>query len=709
MGGTTEKSVSSKVEDSLQGTTETTDDNSEQTFSARRPSLLERCLEIRQEQNKTNKTIDDFDEQDSPENIPEVELKNPKKVHRKLIHTLDKHIRPYIKQRTKRKLDAYESLSLGFTNLAEYAQFLRHSEENTYQQTRDQIETDVFGRIANDATLYESKRQNILASVFAEPTEHARTYLGINSYRDRRQFEHLFLSKPKGELKTIYRFYQKMQSTLAHSRNETSEDVSFLARIQKRFQHTKRDLKHRLKHKLSRTVDAVTATETYSLSEQAFGSLETIISAISPFNDPELSTSIQHDLKKVLKNNVTGVTPRYHKHQQKKRRNAVYATAAAVFAGILHLSVPHINTPQYFTQTAMSEMRLSSFTSVASSQQDTNSSDLAFHTIPNIYWKTIDNKQSIDAFLEETFVIEQHTKDYSPSEQKLLDQVARYEPEFVTQDDKFYETAYYNPAVPTENTLDLVNFISERDGTGITVKDSTGETIYHIPNMHTSMQDIPDTFHDILTVIEDQQFYLHMGINPYRTALAAHSYLTTEKDGLQTSGNSSITQQLAKLLFFWDEEESSARTDIRRKMQEMEVSLQLELGDSFFWLNKDRIIDTYLNHVYGGGTPYGIEARGLGSIFNINYGLETDEIRERYAKESIASASLEEQGLRYREIAHFVAALKAPTRYIVNFREYAEALDDLTQTGIFESRSDVLESITRQTFEERIADTNVSE
>lgn len=93
---------------------------------------------------------------------------------------------------------------------------------------------------------------------------------------------------------------------------------------------------------------------------------------------------------------------------------------------------------------------------------------------------------------------------------------------------------------------------------------------------------------------EDQQFFTHFGISPRGIVRSA---LVNIAHGRKVQGASTITQQLAKLMFFTSER------SFRRKIKEQLLALFLE------WrFTKEQILEAYLNHVYFGDGVYGIQA-----------------------------------------------------------------------------------------------------
>ena len=105
---------------------------------------------------------------------------------------------------------------------------------------------------------------------------------------------------------------------------------------------------------------------------------------------------------------------------------------------------------------------------------------------------------------------------------------------------------------------------------------------------------IPTHVMEAFIAVEDARFYRHHGIDMIRIISA---FLTNVRRGAIVQGGSTITQQLAKMLFLKPE-----RT-ITRKIKEVALSLQLE--HSF---TKKEILVLYLNHAYFGERAYGVEA-----------------------------------------------------------------------------------------------------
>ncbi len=94
---------------------------------------------------------------------------------------------------------------------------------------------------------------------------------------------------------------------------------------------------------------------------------------------------------------------------------------------------------------------------------------------------------------------------------------------------------------------------------------------------------IPQTLRDAVIATEDRRFYSHWGMDPIGIARAI---VQNYRRGRIVEGGSTITQQLAKVLFL------TADKSLERKLKEAVLALELEHRYS-----KDRILEMYLNQV----------------------------------------------------------------------------------------------------------------
>jgi len=105
---------------------------------------------------------------------------------------------------------------------------------------------------------------------------------------------------------------------------------------------------------------------------------------------------------------------------------------------------------------------------------------------------------------------------------------------------------------------------------------------------------IPDHVKKAFLATEDVRFYSHPGVDFIGTLRALYEDIRTRSIA---QGGSTITQQLAKMLFLKPER------SIKRKLKEAAISLQIERR-----YTKDEILGLYLNQAYFGTRAYGIEA-----------------------------------------------------------------------------------------------------
>jgi penicillin-binding protein 1A len=149
----------------------------------------------------------------------------------------------------------------------------------------------------------------------------------------------------------------------------------------------------------------------------------------------------------------------------------------------------------------------------------------------------------------------------------------------------------------TRQALDRFNVSTTKvyDADGNVIANLHGEIDRDI----VPLAQIPPPVRDAVVAIEDERFYTHQGID-LRSIVRAikENARAAEQGGGGVQGGSTITQQLAKNLYF-----SRPGRTIGRKVAEARVTLQLERTYS-----KDRILEMYLNTIYLGRGVYGIEA-----------------------------------------------------------------------------------------------------
>jgi len=132
---------------------------------------------------------------------------------------------------------------------------------------------------------------------------------------------------------------------------------------------------------------------------------------------------------------------------------------------------------------------------------------------------------------------------------------------------------------------------------GTKVFDDNDELIteFHVERrIFVPLGQVPKALRDAIIATEDARFYSHHGVDPTGIARAIYQNF---RHGRIVEGGSTITQQLAKVLFLTPDK------SLDRKIKEAALALELERRYS-----KDRILEMYLNHIYFGHGAFGVEA-----------------------------------------------------------------------------------------------------
>lgn len=107
------------------------------------------------------------------------------------------------------------------------------------------------------------------------------------------------------------------------------------------------------------------------------------------------------------------------------------------------------------------------------------------------------------------------------------------------------------------------------------------------------LKDIPQSVQNAIIATEDKNFYKHKG---YDVSGLVRSTIANIFAGRVVQGASTITQQLARILFLSNEK------TFTRKIKELIVAVRIEKT-----IPKDKILEMYLNNVYLGSGAYGVE------------------------------------------------------------------------------------------------------
>lgn len=139
--------------------------------------------------------------------------------------------------------------------------------------------------------------------------------------------------------------------------------------------------------------------------------------------------------------------------------------------------------------------------------------------------------------------------------------------------------AVYREAVETVSLEDKVASIQEKD-------------------IFTEFENLPEVYVNAVVAVEDKRFYRHHGVDPIAICRAV---LHDIQAGRYVEGGSTITQQLAKNLYFSQEKE------LTRKIAEVFVAFDLEKNYS-----KEEIFELYVNSIYFGDGHYEVGSASLG-------------------------------------------------------------------------------------------------
>jgi membrane peptidoglycan carboxypeptidase len=112
------------------------------------------------------------------------------------------------------------------------------------------------------------------------------------------------------------------------------------------------------------------------------------------------------------------------------------------------------------------------------------------------------------------------------------------------------------------------------------------------------LDEVPEIFTDAIVAVEDKRFYSHKGVDYLSILRAVKTNLINRE---LTEGGSTITQQIAKNLYFTQAKEFS------RKIAEVFVALDIEKLYS-----KEEILEIYMNINFYGSGYYGIYEASYG-------------------------------------------------------------------------------------------------
>ena len=126
-------------------------------------------------------------------------------------------------------------------------------------------------------------------------------------------------------------------------------------------------------------------------------------------------------------------------------------------------------------------------------------------------------------------------------------------------------------------------------------KTALNEKIEEIQNRknYTKLSGVPKIYLEAVIAVEDHRFYKHPGIDVIAICRAA---INDIKAGSFIEGGSTITQQLAKNIYFTQEKK------IERKIAEVFVAFDIEKN-----YKKDEILEFYINTTFFGNGYYTVK------------------------------------------------------------------------------------------------------
>jgi 1A family penicillin-binding protein len=186
--------------------------------------------------------------------------------------------------------------------------------------------------------------------------------------------------------------------------------------------------------------------------------------------------------------------------------------------------------------------------------------------------------------------------------------------------------AYYYKDLPQATAL-----MDDRERGSVTMMDRYGDVFAWRGDQFGGLvlaTTVSPHLKNAVVATEDKRFYRHFGISPRGILSAMRINMRAGRSPFSGNGGSTITQQVAKRVYFSD------LRSIERKIKEVPMSIAMEIK-----YTKDEILSIYLNRAYLGAGSYGFEAAS-----------------QRYFAKSARNVSVS-------EAAMLAGLLKAPSKY----------------------------------------------
>ena len=149
--------------------------------------------------------------------------------------------------------------------------------------------------------------------------------------------------------------------------------------------------------------------------------------------------------------------------------------------------------------------------------------------------------------------------------------------------------------LPPETPLRQTTFVCAADvNTGCNESNAMASLSAEEDRINVTLDEVSPRLIEAIVAAEDRDFFSHQGIDPIGITRAA---LSDFRGSESQQGGSTITQQYVKNVYL-----TSERT-ITRKLKEAVLAVKLERE-----LEKDEILERYLNTIYFGRGAYGVQA-----------------------------------------------------------------------------------------------------
>ena len=143
----------------------------------------------------------------------------------------------------------------------------------------------------------------------------------------------------------------------------------------------------------------------------------------------------------------------------------------------------------------------------------------------------------------------------------------------------------------------------------------------------TEYEELPQIYVQAVMAVEDKRFLRHMGVDPIAICRAVRNDILA---GSFVEGGSTITQQLAKNLYFGQDK------DLTRKVAEVLVAMDLERNYS-----KEEIFELYVNAIYFGDGYYDVASASQGY-----FGKEPEDMNDSWPASQTLRLSTRPPGTR---------------------------------------------------------------